>query len=91
MPLLPLGGGFRVRMTSISSQPSADHLGVGGWGGGVWVGVREWGAGGWGGVVFPTAEQEEEKSTKEGEKSELYGIFSRGGPFFDGKTPFLKT
>lgn len=30
MPLLPLGGSFRVRMTSISSQPSADHLGVGG-------------------------------------------------------------
>ena len=29
------------------------------------------------------------KVLKEGEESELYGIFPRGGPFFDGKTPFL--
>lgn len=29
------------------------------------------------------------KVLKEGEESELYGIFPRGGPFFDGKAPFL--
>ena len=44
---------------------------------------------GWGEWFFQQQSRRKRKVLKEGEESELYGIFSRGGPFFDGKTPFL--
>ena len=50
------------------------------------------GLGGWwvGGEWFSQQQsRRKRKVLKEGEESELYGIFPRGGPFFDGKTPFL--
>ena len=60
-------------------------VGVGGFGWGSGSGVR-----GGGGVWFSQQQsRRKRKVLKEGEKSEFYGIFSRGGPFFDGKTPFL--
>ena len=50
-------------------------LGVGGVGGGEWFSQQQ--------------SRRKRKVLKEGEESELYGIFPRGGPFFDGKAPFL--
>lgn len=45
-------------------------------------------AGRGGGSGYPNS-RAKGKVLKEGEESELYGIFPRGGPFFDGKAPFL--
>ena len=44
--------------------------------------------GGGSGVVNPTAEQKE-KYSKRGKSLNFMEYFPRGGPFFDGKAPFL--
>ena len=52
--------------------------------------LKRWGWGwGWGEWFSQQQSRRKRKVLKEGEESELYGIFPRGGPFFDGKTPFL--
>ena len=47
------------------------------------------GGAGWGEWFSQQQSRRKRKVLKEGEESELYGIFPRGGPFFDGKAPFL--